>query len=270
MYDFSLYEQEAYTYALSFYSSFLLSQYRYIYVGSYKTGSTTMIILLTKLAKKISELQSGSTRSTIPLPDIALSDLPDYFNREYTIFSICRNPILKLFSGWSDKILAGNTTNPYIRQLYNLPLTIDYSIESIRRLFESFVEDIYFHRDAQICNDKHWIPQHVGLLIDRIDYTEIVRFEEINTFIRKLLTKTDNLQYLEEDGLHLNRADIPYCSDYITSNSLSMILEVYEKDFAIFGYPQVLPIKEYVAPNYQLLGLSREERNRWYAERKET
>ena len=268
MYDFSLYEQEAYRYATAFYSSFLLPQCKYIYIGSYKTGSTSLLILMTKLARKMSELRDGSLRSSIPLPEIPLAEINQYAKDGYVIFSICRNPILKLFSGWSDKILAGNTTSLYLRQRYNLPLTEDYSIENIRQLFENFVEDLFFHRDPIVCNDKHWIQQHVGLLVEKIKYTEIVRFEELNVFIERLEAAVGRSQKPVED-LHLNRSDIPYCSDYITNNSLDMIFEIYDRDFSIFKYPRTLPIESYKAPNFQLLGLSREDRNYWYAQHKE-
>ncbi len=214
-----------------------------MYFANAKSGSSTFLATLWNAAdlKRGKRSFSGDPRNHAISPaqslhrgTLNISDPAEVL--EAVHFSVVRHPLVRLVSGYLDKIQrhTDNRTWRLFRHRYDLP-------RGARVSFPEFVELLAGDDPEQI--DRHFRPQALNLACGSVRYAHIGQIENLSATKR----------FLKRHGVPVIRTHIPHktsASEVLTEHLgdpaiLRKALDVCERDFAAFNYA---PGIETVAP----------------------
>lgn len=215
---------------------------RLAYVETPKVACTSIKkFMMDQYAGGVFELENPNKvhdREVSPLKQ--LSELsPDQakavWSPEYRRFSFVRNPFTRLLSGFLDKLV----TNEYERQRH-LPM-MGFEQGSHPTLLE-FLERLVEKPDAE--RDIHFTTQSSLLMVDKVEFDFIGRFEEFKRDFRRLRARYYGIpmpteSYEEFGKHHASNAD-EKVRQYFGTREADFVRHIYARDFALFAYPEDL------------------------------
>ena len=237
-------------------NSYRSEQHKLLYVATPKVACTTLkwwIASLEGLSEKIRNT-SDSFESDPELvihdvfhriaPNVTglkLNDLSDALTQdEFFRFALVRNPYKRIFSAWQSKILLREPlqSSPYISSdFYHYPIK---NMSDIAGAFESFLEHIAANETPTFL-DLHWTPQVNLLRPDIINYSSLVKIEEVEKINQSLSDWLGPYIPTPFRDHRSNESMIPYLSEFVTERSKQLICALYGLDFETFGYETKLP-----------------------------
>lgn len=113
-----------------------------------------------------------------------------YKENDYFCFTILRNPLSRLVSGYLSKFMSKHPSERYqkvIDEVYQSEGLSDNTKQSIT--FSQFVHHLTRTEDYNL--DPHWRPQHTFLGEDKIKFDFIGRLEDMETVAQVLSKKTN-------------------------------------------------------------------------------
>jgi hypothetical protein len=172
---------------------------------------------------------------------LSASELLEIINStDYFKFAVVRNPYKRIFSAWQSKLLLREPlqVEPYRNfDFYNHVIEYD---EDIAKAFEGFLEHLAVNEVPNYL-DVHWTPQTTLLRPDLIDYSKIVKIEDVSS-LRLELVEWLGTDYVDPFAVRrTNESLIPYLPRYITARSSELICMMYSKDFELFDYSKTPP-----------------------------
>lgn len=154
------------------------------------------------------------------------------FGDAYFRFLFVRNPIDRVLSCFLDRVQK-KTSRPHRAVVEGLNVS---SIEDVS--FGQFVDFIATQKIVDM--DPHWRPVYYEAIFDKIEYNEVLRFEELATALPRILKE---IYPRYADTLDLERNLSPSKTDaagrvaeFVTPEIRKTIETVYAKDFETFGY----------------------------------
>ena len=213
---------------------------KYVYVEVPKAGCGTMKATLGALEgarlnethaqrfldKPHNGVKSGAHVRPYQLPADLLEQV--LTSKDYTRFTVVRNPSSRVLSGYLEKIQQGLRQSEEISQALGGKPAGDIS-------FTEFLQVIK-DQDSRD-QDPHWRRQtdHIGLGL--IDYNEIIHLENLDNSWEKIaaLTNTPDLDgqyYCKNSTKATSKVD-----QYRTPETDALIADIYQRDFVELGYP---------------------------------
>lgn len=170
----------------------------------------------------------------VPLAQAALKE--DYFDfyKEYFSFSFVRNPYDRLYSGFLQDSWASKNLPAWKKVKHDI-------FESIGYDFNRYILD--FVSQSDILNDWSWIcfcPMWSFTELDNFELDYIGKYENYNHEIEKL-SKLLNIDIRINQSINTtdqSHSELKYLKHY-SAETISCINEIYDLDFAKFGYDKV-------------------------------
>lgn len=227
------------------YSSFILEDYQVMYLDTPKTGCTSIKLAICRALDTKFELPLSSKSSeTNPemfvhdrqsIPVKSLMDLPPLVQREVLFgdtwkrFCVVRNPYDRIFSAWFSKVLL---QEPGFK--HKLPnLSFGERLDGLGDLYHRFEKFIDYLTKYGTASDPHWDTQYRQLLIEHLNWSAVLRFENLANQLREFEPHMNglrlNLPVVNESGFRPDWRKI-------STQTQEAIRTLYEKDFQEFGY----------------------------------
>lgn len=215
---------------------------RLVYVETPKVACTSIKkFMMDQYAGDSFPLENKShvhNRTISPLKQISeltTEDALAVYGPDFQRFSFVRNPFSRLLSGYLDKLV----TNEYERNRH-LPM-MGFEPGSHPTLLD-FLERLAKMTD--VSRDIHFTTQSALLMVNRVDYTFIGRFEGF----RQDFLRMQNLLYgikhsdqsYEDFGKHHASNANEKLAQYYGPREVDLVLEIYHADFDFFGYSKDL------------------------------
>lgn len=164
------------------------------------------------------------------LPMRTLRDI--LFGDDYMRIVFVRNPVERVLSCFLDRVQKA-------RSRPNRTVLAGLNVENIADVsFTQFVDFIATQEIREM--DPHWRPVYHECIFDKIQYDQVLRFEDMGTALPKLL---EELYPRIARSLDLGRNLSPSVTsakdrvkEYVTPEARATIEKVYAKDFETFGY----------------------------------
>ncbi|AXY22486.1 Sulfotransferase family protein [Komagataeibacter saccharivorans] len=167
----------------------------------------------------------------------------DVLNKQNAkIITFCRNPYERFVSAYVDKIV--NTPKQEVdffkwvkREILFKKLRENFGNKKITEsLSEVSMKDFaeFVKCTPEEYRDKHWISQHALNLADIIEISEIIRLEDFNQKIPEMWKRLFGVEINMKSNICDNKVKRKKC--YLNEEIASLIYEIYEKDFKLFGY----------------------------------
>jgi Sulfotransferase family len=159
------------------------------------------------------------------------------------VFGVVRHPTARLFSAWQSKLLL---REPWWLEEFGHEAwwpRVPANSEDIVEDWLSFVRALGDDPRQRIGRNRHFAPQRWMLAVDRMPYTRIYKTSEIPQLLDDFEHHLRGLGW-EGNGLELPRANetpLPPIASLFPPEVLDVSRELYRKDFAAFGYDDVMP-----------------------------
>ena len=171
--------------------------------------------------KQMNELEAAAGRSV--------------WGPDYRRFSFVRNPFTRLLSGYLDKLV----TNEFERQRH-LPM-MGFEQGSRPSLIQ-FLERLAQKPDHE--RDIHFMTQSALLMVEKVEYDFLGRFEEFKRDFSRLQTRYYGIprpeNSYEDFGKHHASNAGEKVREYIGSEEAELVKQIYRRDFALFDYPNTI------------------------------
>tara|TARA_A100001391_G_scaffold273_5_gene729 strand:+ start:4629 stop:5426 length:798 start_codon:yes stop_codon:yes gene_type:complete len=166
------------------------------------------------------------------LSEYSAGDGLDVWGAGYRRFSFVRNPYTRLLSGYLDKLIH----NEWERERH-LPM-MGFEPGSYPTLLE-FLERLAQKPDGE--RDIHFATQSSLLMIGRVEYDFLGRFEEFQSELQKLKVSfydsRQEAESYEDFGKHHASNASKKIRQYYGSREAELVQSIYHADFENFGYP---------------------------------
>lgn len=175
---------------------YVVPRFRLVYVMVAKNACTALKWLVAELAgEDVDSFQSGLNAYTADehavhdrsqfkyalYPDEVDPVLRSEIHPEngWFIFGVVRDPRMRLFSAWQDKLLM---QDPLFRSLRDEPWypRVPEDAQAVTEDFAGFVELMSSQPDFRLRNEGHFRPQSEALVWGRIPYTRIYPIEQLD------------------------------------------------------------------------------------------
>ena len=208
---------------------------RYLFASNEKVANSTMRVTLQTLEGDgvLPPYYDHFKRWTGPLRQP--SDFKDFGavlkDPEIYKFCVTRHPYARLISCFRNKLEPSARGRGFPKMMRQLGLDQHGDLR-----FDNFVEAIA--RQDQIDMNPHWRPQFYNVFMDRINYDEVIPYEEFAPRMTELVERF----YPEAKGQALSSANRqPTNSDalvneYFSPTTKKMAQKIYAIDFEKFGY----------------------------------
>ncbi len=157
----------------------------------------------------------------------------------WLIFTIVRDPVRRLWSAWSDKILE---QTPWYSRQYGaeewFPSTTPTCIEDIANQFEIFVIALCQKPDL-LRDDAHWRPQIFNVFPNSISYGFIGSTPTLDKDLKRIGRHAASKipTATQFNPLHSNRGNLPLISEFLNPGVFHKIIDLYAQDFSELGIP---------------------------------
>jgi hypothetical protein len=201
-------------------SAWVSDKHRYIYVSNEKVASSTTKQFLMRLEEPAYYRMSSVKRYHGPLKtpsQVGLRRWPSVV-RDYTKFSIVRDPYTRVLSGYLHKIARVRSVLPEHR---------------IHATFAEFLTDLSKQAPSEM--NVHFRPQHLTIATDFYDFDHIGRLEHFDAFQAYIANLCGGSSASGQDARHPTDAALKI-EQYYTAQELDLANRIYAKDFEIFGY----------------------------------
>ena len=154
------------------------------------------------------------------------------FGDNHFRFLFVRNPVDRVLSCFLDRVQK-KSSRPHRAVVERLKVN---SIEDVS--FGQFVDFIATQKVTEM--DPHWRPVYFESIFDKIEYHEVLRFEDMATGLPRILKQlypryADTLDL--ERNLSPSKTDAAArVSEFVTPEIRKTIETIYAKDFETFGY----------------------------------
>lgn len=259
-------------------ATFVLPQYRLVYVSVPKAACTSVKWLLADIAEEDAEEFHGSLsrevtrgtaihrrslwRKTPMLHQLSAAELNDISgDNGWMIFAVTRHPTVRLWSAWQSKLLM---REPLWMERFGgadwLP-RVPRSTEDVVEDFHKFVVSVMSDPEHPILRDRHFTPQADLLNAGLTPYTNLYDTSQFSTMTKDLET---HLRAHDWDGtFQLNRSNetpLQPLRRAFAEDVVSAITALYFNDFVQLGYDNPMPPKllddaEYAAAAIGAIGM---------------
>lgn len=153
---------------------------------------------------------------------------PPYNNVSVPIFSMVRNPYNRIISAFLDKV--GPNKDDYVW----LPFSNQFNLDNKKNITFNYFLNLLNECEDKNLIDHHFRPQHLNLLSEYITPEFIGYIEDISSV----------KDYMESKGIpFLNRAphktkSKEMAEKLLTEKNISLINNIYQKDFTTYGYSE--------------------------------
>lgn len=234
------------------YATFLSNEKDYMYVETPKAACSTMKNIFfslnnieykaiqtgweSTLSMSIHSRKKNNSQDLFSLTESTdIVDINKCLTELKSVFCVVRNPYARLASAWADKIRQCEPGYSEIWKRINL-----YKSKKLNECpsFSDFVDWIDEKVNLKTCN-PHWRPMHDLLLIDVINYTDILKTETLSEDFQKVLNKIkiDNINAKDLLNSHTMNESLPINWVELYNPDLAeKVYNIYKKDFDIFGY----------------------------------
>ena len=180
---------------------------------------------------KVAPSVAGLSREELSLPLTS----SDYFR-----FALVRNPFKRIFSAWQSKLLLREPlqVGPYVD--YDFYNQSTQNAGEIALAFERFLEHLAAN-EAPNYLDVHWTPQADLLRPDLINYSKLVKIENVAELTNALSDRLGSNFVDPFVTRSANESIIPYLPKLFTPRAIELVRLLYAQDFADFGYSDQLP-----------------------------
>ena len=216
----------------------VIPEYKILYIANPKTGSTSFKKFINRLEGDIkpydemihvhrqpNRLSFDRYKNIFDMPEVEL------LQKKLFVVAFVRNPLIRLVSGFRDKIIRGN---------YDSLLSEEEETEEIK--FRKFVRTFSTRR----ADDEHFSAQWKRMEVCSFPYDLLGQTETTNENIATLMQATQ-IQGVEYPG---SRTDTGKDSESsyvkalqllgtLTSRELQEIYRFYEMDFELLGYTKL-------------------------------
>jgi Sulfotransferase family len=249
------------------YSTFVLPQWKLIYVSNPKAGCTTikwMLAALQGIDEEVflSSVMPETTRATTihrrirawrpttrRLGDLSTAELAKVTPANgWFVFSMTRHPAERLWSAWQSKLLlrepvfaARFAGEPWLPRI---PATTDQIVED----WEVFIRTVVANPDLTIMADQHFRSQSILLNIaeepaDRF-YDRLYDTSEFKVMLDDLRAHLEAQGWRGElTARRSNETPLPTIERAFPPHVLDAIATVYAPDFRRLGYDSVAPAR---------------------------
>ena len=233
------------------YSSFVVSNTRLLFVETPKVACTSFKHAITALDgqnfKEFSYSLMSTKTGALGVHDRGINRVPsllDYPNyrvaeiltsKEYLRFCAVRNPFSRLASSWIDKILCHSLSlNSPLVEALGFPEYRD-NLHYLQYQFSEFVNYLY-NAEAPAFSNHHWQTMTELLLPELIDYSLVIRVEELTEYVGTLISHVESYGQVWPGLPWFNESLLSMGSELYTQHSSRRVAEMYECDFARYGY----------------------------------
>lgn len=203
----------------------ICERFNTIYVTNQKAGCSTIKLFLYKAQTGDHDVDPRNVHIETKLPspsEVGMDRVNRMLKSDGFVFSFVRNPIDRILSAYSDKIVPQKPAffgpvRDYLRSADDEPITLIQFLDYLRA---QKPEDL----------DHHYRPQHINLMIDKMRYDFIGKLENFSVDFNHILSEAG---IPVADVVHRNkrkrRAEA-------SPEAEASIREIYARDFEIFGY----------------------------------
>jgi hypothetical protein len=251
-------------------STYVMERYKAVYVSVNKAACTSLKWLVAELQGEDPEQFYRSvsrevtramcihrramwkkTRMLKQLSDRELAAVSP--ENGWFVFAVVRHPSARLFSAWESKFLL---REPRWQDMYGdapwFP-RIPGSTAEVIDDWQRFMAALAAEPDQPFMRDRHFMPQHQMLVPERMPYTRIYTTREIPQLLE------DFERHLRAHGWAGDRLSLRKSNEtpllplpaMFTPEVRSTLEQLYEGDFATFGYEDVQPDALHGADEYQ-------------------
>jgi len=225
------------------YSSFVLEKEKILYIETPKVACSSVKSLLRhcypssvghdfyfKDQSSIGmNVHSRSMHSTRSLYDLDPEEVEEVFTSpDWLRFCIIRNPFDRLFSCWRDKVYLHEPG--FIRNHKKLLDSLGESSNHISN-FRMFVDWVVAGRSS----NYHWEPMSSLLYPDLIQYSLVVRLENIANEIKPFLDRMGYSSGQFGEFYKNNSIPVPRGA-YYDEETANAVYKYYKEDFSRYGY----------------------------------
>lgn len=217
---------------------------RYVYMGVAKAANSTIKFYLQQVEYLGTPYKVTNVHNKHYSPLLSPYQLPAdileeaFFGDSFTRFTLVRNPYARLLSCFLDRVQDEKSAS-----FKNLSKHTDCDPRSLD--FNSFVQVVSSQEVLQM--DCHWRPQVNEIYWGLIDYTEILRFENLpqNIMALKELTGCDDKRIFNAE---INKSPSVTSAgtkiqEYYSEETAELVRSVYQEDFEKLGYTEeLLPV----------------------------
>jgi hypothetical protein len=207
--------------------------------------------LLPEVGEVINTLCSHALAKHIQIKDLQLLNDTKTFK-----YIVLRNPYLRLFSGFANKLVQNKVSAPFVMQLLSAINKVNNEEKTVAELtFYDFIQYLARTDNAEL-ND-HWLPQDYFIL-DNIKFDLHVQFEKLSEGVDCLVNQTggkfDHLRSKSIVGNKINYSTessivdyskvsisdlrclpaLPKASSFYTKELLDLVSKRYEKDIKMY------------------------------------
>jgi uncharacterized membrane-anchored protein YhcB (DUF1043 family) len=233
--------------------AYVVPKYKLLYISTAKNACTSLKWLIAELAgEDLARFRPGLSPTIVdgqavhqrhlfehtPRLDQISADLRRTISPDngWFVFSVLRDPRVRLFSAWENKMLMHN---PHFRRFrheaWYPPVPVD--AEDVVRSFAQFVDLLDKQPDHEVHLDTHFASQTSLVRRDIVTYSKLYEISELNSAL--LPDLATHLRTFGWDGeLTLRRSnDTPLWANgqALTEPICSQIERIYADDFANFG-----------------------------------
>lgn len=234
------------------YASFVNEKKSFLFIETPKAACSTMKRIIVELDDKVVPMQyvkpetsmkmSIHNRKVNPmnsLNDISVEDINHLFHsKDVTRFCIVRNPYARLASAWSDKIRQREPGYEKIWFEINHFNNQDKNTNECPS-FEDFVNWVVLTNDINNCN-IHWRSLKALLLPDVIDYTHLLKTENLVDDFQQVLDKIEpNSNATEYLNKFRTNESLPVdWKELYTEEIAKLVYDFYKDDFTFYDYDE--------------------------------
>jgi len=191
-------------------------KYRFIYFRVPKSANTTVISSL--LSNDLEKDKSGTRKDVFD----KLTALNFENTKDYTVFTVVRNPYTRVLSAYLQKIVEKGSKRHFIEKEGDV----------------SFEDFISWLENGGLNKNGHWQPQNK---IVPLSFSSLVtvKMENLEAELNPLLKKINENMKIKSRQSHGTGSD-GLISDYYTPELASRVYALYQEDFKRFGYDRSL------------------------------
>lgn len=149
---------------------------------------------------------------------------------EFKTVVVVRDPVSRLYSAYKDKIERNKLQADHVREVLGVNdkvISLDDFIRYINEL-SSIVEF-----------NQHWRPMFEHLAADYIDYSHIIRFENLDLDMSSLAQEIGATWDSRKVARHSTGSRRDQLVSMVSEDSKTIINDVYSKDMAKWQYPEI-------------------------------